>query len=214
MSDQASSLLTSSEPHPGDLVHAPTNERLSADDVQLWFLKLSTALLEHPGASAFDLAAVLGKRPKWVATIKNSDAFAEYHYKRTKNVASQIALKTATMVELAADRMIEKLELVGDNISTDDLNEIIDKGSRRLGFDVSAQQKSGANVSIQLGVAVGRGDLELARQKMQEKFGVVADSPALSPPPKAGSVSPSELQVTEEKLEEKILEGEVLPRDE
>jgi hypothetical protein len=161
-------------PDPGDLVPLPSGgeDPPSPDLVQSWYLKLASAMLNHPGADLYELAKIMGKRPAWVATIKNSDMFQEYYKKRYNAVVDGIQKKTATMVELAVDRIIDRVETFGDVMGIDDLNEIADKGAKRLGFGPAAHP----GLAVTVGVAVGRGDLEEARQRMQARFGVTPEA--------------------------------------
>lgn len=198
------------EAAPADLVAAAGGS--SSNDIkgESFYLLLGTAMIEHPGANSFELAALLGadlKRkvsPRWVATIKNSDAFQEYFRKRHQVVIGGIQNKTAAVVELALDRIAERVELFGDVIPIDSLNDIADKGSKRLGFGSAAPM----NLAVNVGVAVGRGDLEDARKRMQETFGVTAEGPAVAVP-LIGSTSVPAPSPPEDK--EKIHEGEILP---
>lgn len=173
--------LSENRPTPTNLITVDSmksNRQISQDAILQTYQVLASILIDNPGLSTIETAKIMSKSPKWVATVRNSDTFQEYYKQRHNRTIDGIQKKTATMVELAMDRLIDRLDTIGDALTTDELNEIIDKGSKRLGFGVTAAP----TVTINNGIVVDRGDLERARQKMQEKFGVTPDAPALAAP--------------------------------
>ena len=170
--------LFSSQPEPPDLVPAAGNNSDPPGPlmVQEIYFQLADFYLKNPEASLAEASKHFNKTQRWVATIKNSDAFQEYFQAKHKEIVTGIKRKTETLVEIAIDRLIHRVEndeLV-DLLKTSDLQEIIDKGSKRLGYGSAAP----AGVSVTVGVAVGRDVLADARQKMQEAYGVTPEAPA------------------------------------
>lgn len=166
--------------------------------VQEYYFALATYMIEHPGASVFDIATGVGRKPSWVSVIKNSDMFQEYYKARYDEIVCGIKRKTETLVELAIDRMIDKVETMGDVLKVKELNDIVDQGSKRLGYGAAAP---GVNVTIQT-VAVGRDDLAAARKRIQETFGVRVESPLAAAPQVVPSSSKILANVTEAEVAE------------
>src|SRR5688572_19411165 len=142
------------------------------------YFQLAKYYIENPEASLLEAARHFKKSQRWVATIKNSDAFQEYYQAQYKETVLGIKRKTETLVEIAIDRLIHRVESddTVDLLKTADLQEIIDKGSKRLGYGSAAP----AGVSVTVGVAVGRDVLADARQKMQLAYGVTPEEPAVA----------------------------------
>lgn len=168
------------DPIPDDLVPATVPCRT----VEGWYCELASILLQNPGISTFDIADIMKKSPKWVATIRASDAFTEYFKRQCDRAADDIQRKTRTLVELAMDRLIDRVASIGDAMPTNDLHEIVDRGAKRLGY---GQTVAPAHLAVNVGVTVGRDDLEAARRRMHEKFGVTTESPAISLPSMPGT---------------------------
>ncbi len=167
-------------PDPGDLVPvAASFEAPDESTVQEWYLKLASCILAHPGASPQEMAALMNKSIRWISTIRNSDAFKEYFLARAHRADSVIKEKTAVATDLALSRIIERLETIGDVIPLSDLADLADKGAKRLGFGPAPVSPS---VNLNVGVSVGRGDLENARKRMTEVYGVQVERPAVSVP--------------------------------
>jgi hypothetical protein len=163
-------------PDPGDLV--PATDLPDPDTIQGWYSKLASAILLTPGGSLKELAIHCGQSQRWVATIKNSDSFKAYLRKREVNLENSIKEKSAVVAELALDELIHRIEDQGLVMPVTELSDIADKAAKRLGFGASAPM----GLAVSVGVSVERGDLEAARQKMQETFGVQVESSMVKAP--------------------------------
>lgn len=163
-------------PDPGDLIPASTLP--DRDTIQGWYSKLASAIMTTPGASLKDLSIACGQTQRWVATLKNSDSFKAYLRKREINLENSIKEKSAVVAELALDELIHRIEDQGLVMPVTELADIADKAAKRLGFGASAPM----GLAVSVGVSVERGDLEAARQKMQETFGVTVEAPSVKTP--------------------------------
>lgn len=155
---------------------SPAGVAPSRELVNEWYIQLSDLIIQEPDLTVFQLGSKLGKSGRWIAIIKNSDTFTDFHKKRYDEHVTGIRRKTETLVEMALDTLIDRVETIGVAMKTDELQEIVDKGSKRLGYGPAA---SSPNLAVTVNaIAVGRDDLESARQRMQEKFGVLPEPPA------------------------------------
>jgi hypothetical protein len=164
---------------PADIVPCdgsgnPPSDRAIAE----YYTQLADLVIANPDATTIELGSWMGKSARWVAIIKSSDAFLDYLNKRSKFKIATIHDKTKTLVELALDHLTARVETLGQMMKTDELHEIVDRGSKRLGFDKSSHP---AALSVSVGVTVAREDLASARDRMQQAFGVQIDAPAPEP---------------------------------
>lgn len=82
------------------------------------------------------------------------------------------------VAELALDELIHRIEDQGLVMPVAELADIADKAAKRLGFGASAPM----GLAVSVGVSVERGDLEAARQKMQETFSISVEKPCVDLP--------------------------------
>lgn len=147
--------------------------------INWWHEQLADWMLANPEKTLGEAAKHFDISQAWLSVVKNSDSFKDYWAKRRSvieaGVAGSIVDKTCAMTELALDRMLEKMENMGDALSIKQLQSIADMGLKRMGYGASKNTPAPV-VNVNLG-SVDPAGLERARQLMQAHHGVLADPP-------------------------------------
>jgi hypothetical protein len=154
-----------------------------------WHERLADWMLANPQLTLGDAAKHFGCTRAWLSVVKNSDCFRIYWATRSGDYSEAlvekstdmlmgIAEKTAGVTEMALDALAARLETTAEVMTTDHLIDITQMGHKALGYAAKANQQSPTvNVNISTGL-VSAADLERAREKAMEKFGVKAETPA------------------------------------
>lgn len=154
-----------------------------------WHERLADWMLANPELTLGDAAQHFQCSRSHLSIIKNSDAFRIYWATRSGDYSNAltersvdilvgIKEKTAAVTEMALDELARRLDTAGEVMSMDHLLDISKMGHKALGYTAQANQQSPTvNVNIATGL-VSAADLERAREKALEKFGVRAEGPA------------------------------------
>ena len=162
-----------------------------------WHERLADWMLANPQLTLGEAAKHFECSRTHLSIIKNSDAFRIYWATRSGDFSNAlvekatdtltgIQEKTAAVTEMALDAIAARLETCAEVTPMDQLSDISQMGHKALGYGAKATSQSPTvNVNISTGL-VSAADLEKAREKALEKFGVTAEKPAegreVSPP--------------------------------
>lgn len=148
--------------------------------------QLALYMIQNPAATLAQTATHFKYSAAYLSIVRNSDAFKAFYSKlfdRQFSQLEQINCKLMASTEQALDRLNNKLETIGDQLSASELKDIADDGLKRLGFGA---MKTSAGPSIHVHspgvVVVDRGDLESARQRMAEVHSVGSSVKQLQAP--------------------------------
>lgn len=164
--------------------------------------QLALYLIANPSAKLPVLAKHFKKTQTWISIVKNSDAFKVYYQSlvnRQLDNLDPILQNTQAMTELALDAMNQKLETIGTDLSVTELKEIADMGLKRLGFGAPTINKPSNTIinNSHTTVVVDRGELESARKRMAEAYGVVSSPKQIAAPSPRSSSAVDEAEVVE-----------------
>lgn len=154
-----------------------------------WHERLADWMLANPQLTLGEAAKHFECSRTHLSIIKNSDAFRIYWATRSGDFSNAlvekatdtltgIQEKTAAVTEMALDAIAARLETCAEVTPMDQLIDISQMGHKALGYGAKANTPSPTvNVNISTGL-VSAADLEKAREKALEKFGVNAEKPA------------------------------------
>lgn len=175
----------------------PPDQRTPYDQVKAtrrmrwWYEHLADYMIVNPTAKQNDLAAHFGRAPGTISTIINSDAFKAYLSRRRKeyeqSLDSEVRGKLLNVANKGLDFLLDGLEKKRDSIPIGQLQDIVDKSLKNLGYGAT-EKGSSVNVNIAnqsnpspIPVAVGLADLEAARQALRQSQAAPLPSPAIIP---------------------------------
>lgn len=151
--------------------------------VNHWHEQLALYMIANPTATNKETAAHFKVSASYICIIKNSDAFKTYYAKRVDrqfdNVVDDIFGQTVAMTSQALEHLNHKLETIGEAMTPAELLAISDTGLKRLGYGatkfgagpVTINNTQNNNIAV-----VNRDDLDGARRKMAEVYGVSTSS--------------------------------------
>lgn len=155
--------------------------------VNWWHERFSDWLIANPSKTLGEAAKEFGVTLPWLSSVKNSDAFVDFHAERSlahsKAVSLTIAEKTRAVAEMALDAVGERLEKEATTLPFDTLLETADTMLKRAGYGEAP--RSGSPVQVNVGL-VTRGELDALRSRMREPAKVI-ELQASTPPAKQGA---------------------------
>jgi hypothetical protein len=158
--------------------------------VAAWHEQLALYMIANPTATNAETAKHFKVTPQYICILKNSDAFKAYYARRVDRqfdrVMDDIFGQTVAMTAQALEKLNHKIATIGDTMTPQELLQITDTGLKRLGYGAT---KFGAgpvtiNNNTQNNIAVvNRDDLDGARRKMAEVYGVSTSVDRATPAP-------------------------------
>jgi hypothetical protein len=158
----------------------PPSERTAYDNVKAtrkmrwWYEHLADYMIVNPTARQNEIALHFGRAPGTISTIINSDAFKAYLSKRRAeyegNLDQEVRGKLLNVANKGLDFLLEGLEKKRDTIPIGQLQEVVDKSLKNLGYGVDKSPAVNVNVnqpSPQVSVAVSLEDLDAARMALR-----------------------------------------------
>ena len=99
---------------------------------------LSDFMIAHPQARAYEAAKFFNVTEAWLSTVKNSDAFVQFHNTRREDhferISEGVGDKLQTLAEISLDEMTERLEQEREQLSLDALQNVGKMAIGALGF--------------------------------------------------------------------------------
>ena len=94
--------------------------------VSNWHEALSDYMIALPEARAHEAAAFFGVTEAWLSTVKNSDAFRQFHSARRKEhfdrISTNVGDKLQNLAEISLDELTERVEEQRDELSIQTLH--------------------------------------------------------------------------------------------
>lgn len=154
-----------------------------------WYEHLADLMIAHPEWKQNDLAAHFGRSPGTISTIINSDAFKAYLSQRRreyeKNLDQEVRGKLLNVANKGLDFLLDGLEKKRDSIPIGQLQDIVDKSLKNLGYGPEGPKSPSVSVNVNqhntpssVPVSVGLADLEAARAALR-----ASQQPQLVSPP-------------------------------
>lgn len=145
-------------------------------EVRPWHESLIDMMIQHPHLTQRELAGFFGVTEGWLSTVKRSDAFQELYAQRREahfsRVSETVVDRVETMAEMTLDRINERVEQEGDDMSLDSLVTISKLALNSLGFGGRGGSVNGNIVNNTQNVMVVAADKEALR-KAQETLSAI-----------------------------------------
>ena len=106
--------------------------------VSNWMQALSDWMILNPQARAYDAAEFFGVTEAWLSTVKNSDAFKQFHQMRRDQhfdrISEDVGGKLQNLAEISLDELTERVEEERDQMSIQTLHDLSKMAVGALGF--------------------------------------------------------------------------------
>ena len=106
--------------------------------VSNWMQALSDYMIANPESRAYEAARFFQVTEAWLSTVKNSDAFRQFHDKRRKEhfgqISTDVGEKLQALAEISLDEITVRVEEQRDEMSLEGLQKIGEMSLKALGF--------------------------------------------------------------------------------
>lgn len=117
---------------------AEAANRVGPRKVNNWHQALSDFMIQHPEMRAYDVALVFGVTEAWLSTVKNSDAFKQFHDARRKEhfdrISTTVVDKVQALAEISVDELTARVETEREDMSVQALHDVSKLALQALGF--------------------------------------------------------------------------------
>ena len=136
--------------------------------VNNWHQALSDLMFKCPEMRAYEVAEFFGVTEAWLSTVKNSDAFVQFHNQRREKhfsrVSAGVGEKLTALAEISLDEITERVEEERDSMTLSSLHDIgklalgaLGFGSRGPAVNVNVSNNDNRSVIVNDAEAVRRG---------------------------------------------------------
>ena len=156
-------------------------ESAQVKKVSNWMAALSDFMIAAPEARAYEAAAYFGVTEAWLSTVKNSDAFIQFHRARREahfdRISEDVGDKLRSLAEISLDELTDRVESQRDSLSVQTLHDVGKMAISALGFGsrggvVINQHNDNRSVLVndQSALARSRERLALVRKENDEQI--------------------------------------------